>query len=319
MVQQKRYRFGRTNLKISRLVYGSLPLGPLQANVAPEEGGELIRHAIKLGVNVIDTAELYGTYRHIREGLKGVSQQPHIISKTHAATAVDARRHVERALNEMNVQKLDVLHIHGARLVNPFIDRAEVLAEMKSMQREGLVDYLGLSTHYICAVKQAAEHPDIDVIHPLINRDGMGILDGTPAEMAEAIAYAAKCDKGIYGMKALAGGNLIKEARECFRFVLNLPGMHALAIGMLSKEEIEGNYKLLTTGEAEATVWEQLEKRERQIQIMEQFCKGCGACIPACTNHGIFLENGKAKIIKEACILCGYCAAACPEFIIRVV
>jgi len=319
MIQQKLHRLGRTQLQISRLVFGSLPLGPLQANLSPEEGGKLIRHAINLGVNVIDTAELYGTYRHVREALRGVDKKVHVISKTHATTAVNARKHVERALHEMALEKLDVVHIHGARLDNPFIDRAEVLAELKSMQQEGLIDFLGLSTHYICAVRQAADHPDIDVIHPLINRNGMGILDGTAEQMAAAINYAADKDKGVYGMKALAGGNLIKEARECFRYVLDLPGMNALAIGMLSKAEIEGNFALLNNGTAEPSLWNQLEKRERKIQIMEQFCKGCGDCVPACTNQGIYLEAGKAKIKQEDCILCGYCAAACPEFIIRVV
>lgn len=313
------HRLGRTDLQVSRLVYGTLPMGPLQANLSPEEGGELLRFAIDLGVNILDTAELYGTYQHIREGLKGVEKQVHVISKTHAATAEDARKHVERALREMDLPKLDVLHIHGARLENPFIDRAEVFAEMKKMQQEGLIDFLGLSTHYICAVRQAAEHPEIDVIHPLINRTGMGILDGTAEQMAEAIAYAAAKDKGIYGMKALAGGNLIKDARECFRYVLDLPGMHALAVGMLSKEEIAGNFTLTDTGQADPAVWAELEKRVRKIQIMEQFCKGCGACVPACTNHCIYLEAGKAKIKREDCILCGYCAAACPEFMIRVV
>ncbi len=319
MMQQKLHRLGRTQLQVSRLVFGSLPLGPLQANLPPEEGGKLIRHAINLGVNIVDTAELYGTYRHIREALRDVDKKVHVISKTHATTAADARKHVERALREMALDKLDVVHIHGARLDNPFVDRAEVLAELKNLQREGLIDFLGLSTHYICAVRQAADHPDIDVIHPLINRPGMGILDGTAEQMAAAIKYAADKEKGIYGMKALAGGNLIKQARESFRYVLGLPGMHALAIGMLSKAEIEGNYALLNSGDAEPSLWEQLEKRERKIQIMEQFCKGCGACVPACTNQGIYLEAGKARINLEDCILCGYCAAACPEFIIRVV
>lgn len=312
-------RLGRTDLQVSRLAYGSLPLGPLQANLSPEEGGELIRFAIDLGVNILDTAELYGTYQHIREGLKGEKKKVHVISKTHAATADDARKHVERALREMELPKLDVVHIHGARLKNPFVDRADVFAEMKKMQQEGLIDFLGLSTHYICAVLQAAEQPDIDVIHPLINRTGMGILDGTAEQMAAAIAYAANKDKGVYGMKALAGGNLIKEARACFRYVLDLPGMHALAVGMLSKQEISGNFTLTNTGQADPLVWRELEKRERKIQIMEQFCKGCGACVPACTNQCIYLEDGTAKIKREDCILCGYCAAACPEFMIRVV
>lgn len=320
MVTQKVQRLGRTDLHVSRLVYGSLPLGPLQADLSPEEGGQLIRYAIDLGINMLDTAALYGTFRHIREGLKGVEKKIHVVSKTHASTAIDARKHVETALAEMDLKKLDVLHLHGARLANPFVDRAEVFAEMKKMQQEGLVDFLGLSTHYICAVRQAAEHPDIDIIHPLINRTGMGILDGTAEEMAAAIAYAAAKDKGIYGMKALAGGNLINEARTSLRYVLGLEGMHALAVGMLSREEINGNFTLVNSGQAEPAVWEELEKRERKVQIMEPFCKGCGACVTACTNqHGIYLEDGKAKIKREECILCGYCAAACPEFIIRVV
>lgn len=319
MQKQKNYRLGRTGLQVSRLVFGSLPLGPLQAGLSPEDGGELIRYAIERGVNLVDTAELYGTYRHIREGLKGADRHVHVVSKTHATTAEDARRHVERALCEMDLSKLDVVHIHGARLADPFVDRTDVLAELKKMQQEGLIDFIGLSTHYICAVRKAAEHPDIDVIHPLINRSGMGILDGTADEMAAAIAYAAECDKGIYGMKALAGGNLIKQARDCFRYVLGLSGMHALAVGMLSKAEIDGNLALVCHDEADPELWHELEKRERKVQIMEQFCKGCGACVPACTNNGIYLEGGKAKIKREDCILCGYCAAACPEFIIRVV
>lgn len=319
MTMPLRHRLGSTGLQISPLVFGTLPLGPLQADLSPEEGGELIRHAIELGVNMLDTAELYGTYGHVRQGLQGVEKRVHVVSKTHASTAGEARRHVERALREMDLAKLDILHLHGARLADPFVERAEVFAELLQMRQEGLVDFLGLSTHYIRAVRLAAEHPEIAVIHPLINQAGMGILDGSAAEMAEAIALAADNGKGIYGMKALAGGNLIKQARASIRYVLNLPGMHALAIGMLSKAEIEGNYTLFTTGQAEASTWAQLEKRERRIQIMEQFCKGCGACVPACTNQALFLEGGKARIRREDCILCGYCAAACPEFMIRVV
>ena len=319
MAEQTLTRLGRTDLQVSRLVYGTLPLGPLQANLSAEQGGELIRHALNLGVNMLDTAALYGTYQHIREGLRGIDKKVHVVSKTHATTAVEARQHVEHALDEMGLTQLDIVHLHGARLANPFVDRAQVFAELLKMKQEGLILHLGLSTHYICAVRRAAENPDIDVIHPLINQTGMGILDGSSLEMATAIAFAAAQGKGIYGMKALAGGNLIKTARDSFRYVLKLKGMHALAVGMLSRQEIEAHLQLIETGDADVRLWEQLEKRIRKIQIMEKFCKGCGACIPACTNHGLYLEDGKAKIKPEDCILCGYCAAACPEFLIRVI
>ena len=310
---------GQTGLLINRLVYGTLPLGPLQANLSPEEGGELIRYALEQGVTLLDTAELYGTYRHIREGIQGYSGEIVIASKTHAATASEARQHVERALGEIGVNSLDIVHLHGARLKNPFTERAEVFAELLKMKQEGMIRHVGVSCHYICAVEQAAAHPEVEVVHPLINKTGMGIIDGSAEQMAAAIRKCADAGKGIYAMKALAGGNLINDARSSFRYVLELPGVHAIAVGLLSKEEIDGNLALFNQGIAEAKTWEQLESRRRDILIMEQFCKGCGQCIPACTNQGLYLEDGKAKVRREDCILCGYCAAACPEFFIRVV
>ena len=319
MSRQNRIQLGQTGLMISRLVFGVLPMGPLQANLSPEQGGELIRYAAERGVNLFDTAEMYGTYRHLHEGLKGFSGKVHIASKTHATTAADARKHVERALHEIDIEYLDIVHMHCARVADPFTERAEVLKELLKLKAEGLLRHIGLSSHYICAIEEAAKHPEIAVVHPLINSRGMGILDGSREEMAAAIAGCAVAGKGVYAMKALAGGNFISDARNKFRYVLGLEGVHGLAVGMLSKEEIDGNYALICEDREDEVLWHKLEQKRREIKIMENFCKGCGACVPACTNQGITIEDGKAKIRREDCILCGYCAAACPDFIIRVV
>jgi len=319
MPTHNRVKLGDTGLMVSRLVFGALPMGPLQADLSPEEGGALIRYALEKGVNLIDTAEMYGTYGHIREALKGFAGPVHIASKTHAATAADARKHVERALREIDVDCLDIVHIHGARIADPFSDRAEVLDELLQMKAEGLLRHVGLSSHYIAAFERALAHPEIEVLHPLINKNGMGILDGSKAEMAAVIARNAAAGKGIYAMKALAGGNFISDARSSFRYVLNLPGVHGLAVGMLSKAEIDGNFALFCDNHEDEILWTKLEQKRREIKIMEQFCKGCGDCIPACTNQCITLQEGIAKVKRDDCILCGYCAAACPDFMIRVV
>ncbi len=57
---------GRTGLRVSALCFGTLALGPAQYDLPLEKAGFLLQRAWRLGVNFFDTAELYGTYRHLR-------------------------------------------------------------------------------------------------------------------------------------------------------------------------------------------------------------------------------------------------------------
>jgi aryl-alcohol dehydrogenase-like predicted oxidoreductase len=315
----KKAVLGATNISFFPLIFGTLPLGPLQAGLSPSEGGRLIRHALEHGVTMLDTATLYDTYPHVREGIAGWQGDVTIVTKTHANDGPTARSHVEKGLRELGRERLDIVHLHGARVADPFTERIEVLEELLRMKDEGKIGHVGLSSHYICAIRKAVDHPEIEVVHPLINRTGMGILDGSANEMAEAIAGCAGAGKGVYAMKALAGGNLIAEARESLAYVRGLEGVHGVAIGMLSEAEIEANIALFSGKTPEDEVWRQLESRRRQLRIMENFCKGCGGCVDACASGALSIANGKAVLDEESCILCGYCAASCPEFIIRVV
>jgi aryl-alcohol dehydrogenase-like predicted oxidoreductase/NAD-dependent dihydropyrimidine dehydrogenase PreA subunit len=294
-------------------------MGPLQANLPPREGGRLIRHALEAGVTLLDTAELYGSYAHIRAGLDGYRGEVHIATKTHAPDAATARAHIDKALRELGRERLDIVHLHAARLADPFRERAEVLDLLLTLQQEGKIGLVGMSSHYVRAIRQAIGHPEIAVLHPLINRTGRGILDGTAAEMAAAIKEAAQAGKGIYAMKALAGGTLIASARASLTYVRERPGVQAVALGMLSTDEIDANLAFFEGRASDPERWRQLEGRRRRLRIMSQFCKGCGACAAACTEGGLRMIDGKAVADADACVLCGYCAAACPEFIIRVV
>lgn len=315
----KRVQLGNTGISIFPLIFGTLPLGPLQAGLSPSEGGRLIRHALEHGVTMIDTATLYGTYPHIREALKDWRGEVTIATKTHTADAATARLHVELALTELGLEQLDIVHVHGARVADPFKDRTAVLEELLLMKQEGKIAHVGLSSHYIEAFRRAASHPEIEVIHPLINQTGMGIIDGSAAEMAKAIADCSRAGQGVYAMKALAGGNLISTARQSLSYVTGLEGIHGVAIGMLSEQEIEANIAFFEFGQVDDKVWKGLESRRRHLKIMEQFCKGCGMCIEICGNGALTLVEGKAVVDESSCVLCGYCGSGCPEFFIRVI
>ena len=118
-------------------------------------------------------------------------------------------------------------------------------------------------------------------------------------------------------MKALAGGNLISEARASLRWVLGLDGVHGVAVGMLSEAELDANIALFEG--REAGDWAGLEARRRRIRVMDLFCKGCGACVEVCASGALTLVEGAARVDEERCVLCGYCAPACPDFLLRVV
>lgn len=120
-------------------------------------------------------------------------------------------------------------------------------------------------------------------------------------------------------MKALAGGNLIAQARDSLDFVRNVPGVHGVAVGMLSKAEVDANVALFSGASLDDSLWLDLESRRRRLKIMDRFCAGCGCCVAACTNNALAVIDGKARVDARRCILCGYCAPACPEFMIRVV
>lgn len=48
------------------------------------------------------------------------------------------------------------------------------------------------------------------------------------------------------------------------------------------------------------------------IQINQELCVGCGACVRDCTAHNILLKDRKAAP-KRDCFLCGHCVAVCPK------
>jgi ferredoxin len=62
-------------------------------------------------------------------------------------------------------------------------------------------------------------------------------------------------------------------------------------------------------------------KEKAEIRIIEELCTGCGLCVDVCSDFGLVIEDGKAKISDKAifgCIACGHCMAVCPEGAIEI-
>ncbi len=311
----KKKRLGRTDLMVTELCFGALPLGPLQADIPPEQAISLIKKALDSGVNFIDTAESYQTQPYVGEAIKKSQKEAVIATKSAAATYEDMEESLIRSLKELQSDVIDVYHLHAARTTEQvFAERAGAYECLLDAKKDGLIRAVGISTHSVKVVKTALKQAGIDVIYPLINKAGMGVLHGTGEEMEEAIKEASKAGKGIYGMKALCGGHLIDDLKGSIDYVKKLEGMDAVSLGMVNEEELAMNIKLFEDEEYVPEV----NRKKKQLMVMG-FCSGCGQCVDVCPNEAISLKGGKAEVNPSQCILCGYCSPGCPMFALRLI
>jgi aryl-alcohol dehydrogenase-like predicted oxidoreductase len=308
---------GNTGLKVSRLCFGGLIIGPLQANLPVGQGADVIVEALRLGVNFIDTAELYGTYPHIREAIKRFSEKPIIATKSYAYTAEGARESLEKARKEMDIDIIDVFLLHEQESRLTLKGHREALEYYINAKQKGLIKAVGVSTHNIEVVEACAEMPEIDVIHPLINKQGIGIGDGKIDGMLKAVQLAYNNGKGIYGMKPLGGGNLLGSFDESIKFVLDLPYLHSIAVGMQSVEEVIMNVSIFNGCEVPEEIRSVLSRKRRKLHI-DYWCEGCGNCVERCRQKALTLVDNKAVVAPEKCVLCGYCGSVCPQFAIKI-
>lgn len=305
-------------LKVTRLCFGSLTIGPLQSGLGVAEGAKVIRHALEAGVNFIDTAELYGTYAHIREALKGFDREVIIISKSYAYTYQGMRESVEKALRELDRDYIDGFMLHEQESFHTIRGHEDALRFLVDAKKAGLVRAVGISTHYVDGVVAASGMPEIDLIHPLFNKYGLGIQGGSAADMLSAIRLAKDMGKGIYAMKALGGGNLLDRVEEALDFVLSLDELDSIAVGMQSELEVDYNVLLFSGLPVPADLKSMVRNRPRRL-LIESWCRGCGSCIGRCTGGALSLAENRAMVDQVKCRLCGYCSAACPDFCIKII
>ena len=316
-------QLGNTDLQVSELCFGALPMGPLQRGLTPAEGARLLAKAIDSGINFIDTAEMYGTYEHICLGIQGHNQDVIINSKSTACDYGTMEKSIQDALRALDRDYLDIFLLHGARAgADVFTERAGAWQCLIDYREKGYLRAIGLATHHVGAAANAAKEQELDVVFPLINKTGIGIMGGGVKEMLVSIDLCRKAGKGIYAMKALGGGTMLADIPGNVQFVRDIPGIASVALGMVNEKELAMNLKIFN-GESLASEDMTDCKNGKRLTILNA-CVGCGTCVETCHNNALYFDEektGKKKplVRQEKCLLCGYCTKACPGFYIRLV
>jgi aryl-alcohol dehydrogenase-like predicted oxidoreductase len=139
--------FGRTGHRSTRVLFGAAALGGMSQDTADRTLA--LVHA--RGVNHIDTAASYGASEdRLRPWLAGHRHEVFLATKTGERRGADARAELERSLERMGVDRVDLVQLHN--LVEP--DEWDVafapdgaVAALARARDEGLVRFLGVTGH----------------------------------------------------------------------------------------------------------------------------------------------------------------------------
>ena len=139
--------FGRTGHKSSRTLFGAAALARVTQDVADRTLEVLLRH----GVNHIDTAASYGDAElRIRPWLKREPGRFFLASKTDARTKAKARAELQRSLERLGVDHVDLWQLHN--LADPIewdtaLSPGGVIEAAVDARAEGLVRFIGVTGH----------------------------------------------------------------------------------------------------------------------------------------------------------------------------
>ena len=310
----KRKQLGNTGIEVSIAGFGVLPMGPSQLALPVEEGAEIIRHALRNGINFLDTAQYYRTYPYISKALEtGAFDDVIICSKSLCWDYEGMMEAILEARESMHRDVIDIFLMHEVRS-GQLEERAGAWAALKDAKAKGFVRAIGLSTHHIDITKAAASMEDLDVIFPLINYEGLGIRKGddfgTKEEMLSVMTDCHISGKGIFSMKAFGGGSLTGHYQEALDYVFSKEIIDSVMIGFGKISEVDDLLSYLH-GTMDKSYNPDISKKK--VYINQEDCEGCGACKAACPASAIFYnENGLAEVDHEKCLTCGYCSPVCP-------
>lgn len=340
-------RLGSTSLLLTVLGLGTLTVSPAQNNLSPDQAGELIAYAVKRGINWLDTADYYNNYDQIKAAFKHLTKLPIIMTKTYDYSYSGAMRDFEKARKALGVEKLSAMMLHEQESPLTLKGHQDAFLALLDLKERGLIDAVGVSTHAVSVAASLAlkhqeadywsehqqdllglEFPQSDIslpacyretdfIFPLLNRTGIGLLDGSWQMMEKAAKLADQAGLGVLGMKIFAGGHLLSQRLQAVKTALSMDYVTSWSVGMGNHTEVDVNIDWFCGREPSEDQLKETESTERKL-VIEEWCVGCASCVKRCKSQALSIKDGQAVVDRSRCILCSYCAASCPYFAIKV-
>jgi predicted aldo/keto reductase-like oxidoreductase len=255
--------------RLARLLENEMPRRPLgrtgheaclfslggQATL--EEAGQedaavaIIERALDLGVNYVDTAAAYGrglSETTIGKVMKRRRSEVFLASKTHDRTYDGSMKLLERSLQQLQTDHLDLWQLHNVRTgedLEKIFAKDGAIKALERAREEKLVRFLGITGHRDPLVlKEGIERYPFDTLLMALNaadRHEASFID-------QLLPTAVEKNMGIIGMKVPARGRIFREGgistmKEAMGYVLTLP-VSTVIVGIGTLEELEENVRI---------------------------------------------------------------------------
>lgn len=171
--------FGRTGWKVSEISFGAWAIGSAWGAVDDRDSMAAMHKALDMGVNLIDTADVYGdghSERLIAQLRKQRSDPFYVITKagrrldphtTEGYNRENLTAFIERSLRNLEVDCLDLVQLHCPPTEVYF--RPEVFGVLDDLVTAGKIRYYGVSVEKIEEALKAINYPGVQSVQIIFN------------------------------------------------------------------------------------------------------------------------------------------------------
>jgi diketogulonate reductase-like aldo/keto reductase len=150
-------QLGRTGERVSTIGMGTWRFGTHDSSAERVSQVRALRRGIELGINLIDTAEIYASGRSeevVGEAVKGMREDVFIATKVspehlHHDDLIAA---CKRSLTRLGTSYVDLYQVHWP---NPKVPTGETMSAMEKLLKEGAVRYVGVSNFSVSQMEDA--------------------------------------------------------------------------------------------------------------------------------------------------------------------
>lgn len=222
-----------------------------------EEAVAIVNRALDLGVNYLDTAQLYGggrSERNIGQVMKTRRNEVYLATKTINRDYDAAMRDLEGSLKNLQTDHIDCWQLHTIRSredEEQVFGRNGALKALEKARDEKIVRFLGITGHkQPFVLKRSIERFPFDTILMALNPADKSMPDNeNDASFIEnLLPLAVEKKMGIIGMKVAAGGAMFKDGgfgsmEQSMNYVLSLP-ISTVVVGISKIQDLTENVAL---------------------------------------------------------------------------